>query len=167
MQSIEHTLTGGITRRHFIQGALSGAAIAGLNWWGWPALARGSAAGPAVLSGDTFKLAVEEIPVNFTGQPATATAVNGLVPGPILRWREGDTVTIAVTNRLAGTSSFLHWHGIRATARAWTACRDSAFAGIAPGETFVYRRIAVRQHGTFPISRWRKHGAPATGATSP
>jgi CopA family copper-resistance protein len=138
--------TGGITRRRFIQGALSGAAIAGLNWWEWPALAMGSVAGPAVLSGDNFKLAVEEVPLNITGQPATATAVNGLVPGPILRWREGDTVMIAVTNRLAGTSS-IHWHGIRAAA-GMDGVPGLSFAGIAPGETFVYR-IPVRQHGTF------------------
>jgi FtsP/CotA-like multicopper oxidase with cupredoxin domain len=138
--------TGGITRRRFIQGALSGAAIAGLNWWEWPALAMGSVAGPAVLSGDNFKLAVEEVPLNITGQPATATAVNGLVPGPILRWREGDTVMIAVTNRLAGTSS-IHWHGIRAAA-GMDGVPGLSFAGIAPGETFVYR-IPVRQHGPF------------------
>ncbi len=138
--------TDGVTRRRFVQGALGGAVIAGLNWRGWPALAIGNAGGPAVLSGDTFKLAVQEVPVNFTGQPATATAVNGLVPGPILRWREGDTVTIAVTNRLAGTSS-IHWHGIRAAADM-DGVPGLSFAGIAPGETFVYR-IPVRQHGTY------------------
>ncbi len=114
VSKVTHCATGGVTRRRFIQGALSGAAIAGLNWWGWPALAMGSAAGPAILSGDSFKLTVGEVPVNFTGRAATATAVNGLVPGPILRWREGDTVTIAVTNRLAETEfDPLAWDPVR------------------------------------------------------
>ena len=81
----------GITRRRFVQGAASGAALAGIGLWRWPAVAIGSAAFRLQCSsGDNFKLTVEEVPVNFTGQAATATAVNGLVPGPMLRLREGD-----------------------------------------------------------------------------
>jgi FtsP/CotA-like multicopper oxidase with cupredoxin domain len=53
---------------------------------------------PPVLSGNHFDLVVEQMVVNFTGCAAVATAVNGSVPAPLLRWREGDTVTIAVTN---------------------------------------------------------------------
>src|SRR5216683_1101943 len=137
---------GGVTRRRFIQGALSGAALAGLHSWCWPAIAIGSGSGTGVLRGDNFKLTVEEVPVDFTGVAGTATAVNGSVPGPILRWREGDTVTIAVTNKL-GEPSSIHWHGIRSPA-AMDGVPGLSFAGIAPGETFVYR-IPVRQHGTY------------------
>ncbi len=49
--------------------------------------------------------------MNFTGARRTATAVNGQVPGPVLRWREGETITVRVTNRLAVPTS-IHWHGI-------------------------------------------------------
>ena len=64
--------------------------MAGLDLWRWPALAGKTAGGPPVLSGNSFDLVVEQTPVNLTGRPSVATAVNGLLPGPILRWREGD-----------------------------------------------------------------------------
>ena len=54
---------------------------------------------------------IDELPVNFTGARRTAVAINGQVPGPTLRFREGDTVTIRVTNRLRETTA-LHWHGL-------------------------------------------------------
>lgn len=125
---------------------MSGAALAGLYFWRSPAAALESAIAQPVLKGDSFKLTIEDVPVNFTGDASTATAVNGLVPGPLLRWREGDTVTIAVTNRLAETSS-IHWHGIRLPAQM-DGVPGLSFAGIAPGETFVYR-FPVRQSGTY------------------
>ena len=64
-----------------------------------------------VLSGTQFDLTIAETAVNFTGKPRIATTVNGSIPAPILRWREGDTVTLRVTNRLAVPTS-IHWHGI-------------------------------------------------------
>ncbi len=136
----------GVTRRRFVLGAVGGAALTGLYLWRWPAVAIGSAGGMPVLRGDNFKLTVEDVPVNFTGNSAIATAVNGSVPAPLLRWREGDTVTISVTNRLAETSS-IHWHGLRVPADM-DGVPGLSFAGIAPGETFVYR-IPVRQRGTY------------------
>jgi CopA family copper-resistance protein len=137
----------GITRRRFVQGVVAGTAIAGLNLWEWPVLAEKFAgAGPALLSGSDFKLAVAQTPVNFTGRPSVATAVNGLVPAPILRWREGDTVTISVTNHLKDQTS-IHWHGVR-TPADMDGVPGLSFPGIAPGETFVYR-FPIRQHGTY------------------
>jgi len=135
-----------MTRRRFIQGLAAGTAITGLNLSRWPALALGSVPAPPVLIGDRFDLVIESLPVNFTGHAAFATAVNGLVPGPLLRWREGDTVTLSVTNRLDVDSS-IHWHGVRAPAEM-DGVPGLSFRGIAPGETFVYR-IPVRQSGTY------------------
>jgi FtsP/CotA-like multicopper oxidase with cupredoxin domain len=93
-----------------------------------------------------FDLAVDEMPVAFTGRSAVATAINGSIPGPLLRWREGDTVTISVTNRLKVPTS-IHWHGIR-----WPADMDGvpglSFPGVPAGETFTYR-IPIKQHGTY------------------
>jgi FtsP/CotA-like multicopper oxidase with cupredoxin domain len=86
------------------------------------------------------------LPVNFTGRRSVATAVNGFVPGPILRWREGDTITLAVTNRLKVPTS-IHWHAIRLPADM-DGVPGLSFPGIAPGETFLYR-IPVVQSGTY------------------
>ena len=78
--------------------------------------ARACRAGPdPVLSGTEFQLEIGPVPINVTGRPRTATGVNGQMPAPILRWREGDTVTLAVTNRLSEPSS-IHWHGVRTPA---------------------------------------------------
>jgi CopA family copper-resistance protein len=136
----------GITRRHFVQGVLAGGVIAGLEFWKWPSLAEGSTGRPSIISGKYFDLAIEHIPVNFTGRPSYATAVNGSVPAPTLRWREGDVVTLSVTNRLKDTSS-IHWHGIR-TPSDMDGVPGLSFPGIPPGENFVYR-FPVRQSGTY------------------
>ena len=100
-----------LRRRRVLQGIGAAGALAG--WGPSLGLAR-AAAGPAqpqVLRGTEFNLEIAPTPVNITGTPRIATAVNGQVPAPTLVWREGDTVTLRVTNRLPQTSS-IHWHGI-------------------------------------------------------
>src|SRR6516164_702022 len=136
------------SRRRFVQGMLASGVVAAFDLWKWPASAAESRSKltPATLPASYFNLAVEQVPVNYTGRAAYATAVNGSVPGPTLRWREGDTVTIAVTNRLRQTTS-IHWHGIR-TPSPMDGVPGLSFPGIAPGETFVYR-FPVRQSGTY------------------
>jgi CopA family copper-resistance protein len=130
-------------RRRILQGAGAAAALTGL------APARLLAAGQerqAILRGTEFDLEIGPTPVNFTGSPQVATAVNGQVPAPILYWREGDTVTLRVTNRLPVTSS-IHWHGILLPA-PMDGVPGISFAGIPPGQTFVYR-FQVKQSGTY------------------
>lgn len=129
-------------RRRLLQGA-GAAALAGLV----PArlLAAGQAAQP-ILRGTEFDLEIVPAPVNFTGAPQVATAVNGQVPGPVLYWREGDTVTLRVTNRLPVTSS-IHWHGILVPAEM-DGVPGISFTGIPPGQTFTYR-FQVKQSGTY------------------
>jgi CopA family copper-resistance protein len=134
-----------MNRRRFMQG--TAAAAGGFSAVRWP---RGRAlAAPSrtpVLSGSEFQLEIGPTPINITGQPRIATAVNGQVPAPILRWREGDTVTLAVSNRLSVPSS-IHWHGIRAPS-PMDGVPGLSFSGIAPGETFIYR-FPVHQSGTY------------------
>src|SRR5262249_18349025 len=137
---------GGITRRQFVQGLTAAGGIGGLDLWRWPALALKTPNRQAVLTGNHFDLIIEEVELNVTGRPAVATAINGSVPGPLLRWREGDTVTLAVTNRLREQTS-IHWHGVRSPADM-DGVPGLSFPGIDPGETFVYR-IPVRQYGTY------------------
>ena len=129
-----------LSRRRFVQGVATAGAL-------WP-LRRAAAtpAGAPLLSGTEFALEIGEMPFNVTGRPRTATAVNGQIPGPILRWREGDAVTLAVTNRLSVPTS-IHWHGIRVPS-PMDGVPGLSFAGIMPGETFTYR-FRVHQSGTY------------------
>jgi CopA family copper-resistance protein len=80
------------------------------------------------------------------GGEGKAIKINGSLPGPTLKWREGDTVTIAVTNHLPEATS-IHWHGIRVPA-AMDGVPGLSFPGIAPGQTFNYR-FPVVQNGTY------------------
>ena len=140
----------GYSRRRFVQGLAAGGAVLGLSPWAdaaWAAGAAETVTGMApVLSGTEFDLTVAETPVNFTGRTRMATTINGSIPAPILRWREGDTVTLRVTNRLAVPTS-IHWHGILLPYRM-DGVPGVSFEGIAPGETFVYR-FKVLQSGTY------------------
>lgn len=142
--------TPALTRRRFIEGLAAGTAVAALLPPISTSRARtagyGGSRGLPELSGTEFDLFVEPTRVNVTGNPRIATLVNGLMPGPILRWREGDTVTLRVTNRLRVPTS-IHWHGIYVPA-AMDGVPGISFRGIAPGETFVYR-FPVRQSGTY------------------
>ena len=99
-----------------------------------------------VLAGTEFDLTIAETPVNFTGAPRMATTINGSIPAPTLRWREGDNVTLRVTNRLSGETS-IHWHGILLPYQM-DGVPGISFPGIRPGETFTYR-FKVMQTGTY------------------
>jgi len=93
-----------------------------------------------------YNLVIVEKTVNLTGRERKATAINGSVPGPVLRWREGEEVIIHVTNRLSEPTS-IHWHGIILPANM-DGVPGISFNGIAPGETFTYR-FTVKQSGTY------------------
>jgi CopA family copper-resistance protein len=138
------------SRRRFVQGLAGGAlTIAGARHFGWTAAADSAAAAGdsgAILSGTEFNLEIGALAVNFTGQPGIATAVNGRLPAPLLRWREGDTVTLRVSNRLSNPSS-IHWHGMILPADM-DGVPGLSFDGIGPGETYVYR-FKVNQSGTY------------------
>jgi len=136
-----------ISRRRFVQGLAAGGAVAALGWGGWQAFGEtGQRQAPTTLTGKDFELNIDSLPVNFNGRHSVATAVNGSVPGPILKWREGDTVTVAVTNHLKVPTS-IHWHAIRLPADM-DGVPGLSFPGIAPGKTFLYR-IPVVQSGTY------------------
>jgi CopA family copper-resistance protein len=129
------------SRRRFIQG------LAALGLSPWIKIAQAKVTTQAeILSGTEFNLTIAETAVNFTGAQRVATTVNGSIPAPTLRWREGDTVTLRVTNRLAETTS-IHWHGIIPPYQM-DGVPGISFNGIAPGETFTYR-FKVQQSGTY------------------
>lgn len=135
-----------LPRRRFVQGITAGGVLAGLGSLPVTALALDPVAPRRELSGTEFDLVVDELPVNFTGRKRTAIAINGQVPAPLLRWREGDTVTLRVTNRLK-TPTSIHWHGM-ILPNAMDGVPGLTFNGIAPGTTFTYR-FPVQQSGTY------------------
>lgn len=137
---------GDVSRRRFVQGLAAGGALAA---FGWPRF--GNAAAP-VLTGTDFDLSIGELPVNFTGRTRIGVAVNGSVPAPTLRWREGTTVELRVSNRLPpnsihGRQTSIHWHGILLPANM-DGVPGMSFDGIGPNETYRYR-FDLRQSGTY------------------
>ncbi|WP_337245222.1 copper resistance system multicopper oxidase [Luteimonas sp. gir] len=138
-------------RRRFVQGLALGGLAAGLGSWPRPSWALQSPHS-RILAGTDFDLVVGETLVNFTGRPRPAATVNGSLPAPILRWREGSTVTLRVRNALPAGSIFgdmtsVHWHGILLPANM-DGVPGMSFDGIHRGETFQYR-FDVRQGGTY------------------
>lgn len=136
-----------LSRRRFVQGLAGGGALAALG--SWRAALAAPARAPAAateLRGTEFHLEIGETPVNFTGAARVGTTVNGQLPAPLLRWREGDTVTLHVTNRLREQTS-IHWHGILLPTEM-DGVPGLSFPGIDPGQTYTYR-FDVRQSGTY------------------
>lgn len=136
-------------RRRFVQGLASGGVLLGLSSLpnlGWSKESGKNTGTAAVLEGTEFNLEIAETMVNFTGNPRMATTINGSIPAPTLRWREGDEITIRVTNRLRESTS-IHWHGIILPYQM-DGVPGISFPGIAPGETFTYR-FRVEQSGTY------------------
>jgi len=136
-----------MSRRRFVTGVAAGGALLGLGLSSQSSFAAASTRQSIVtLAGSMFDLDIGYKTVNYTGRERPATAINGSVPGPILRWREGDRVTLRVTNHLAHDTS-IHWHGVILPADM-DGVPGISFDGIKPGETFTYQ-FDVRQNGTF------------------
>lgn len=94
----------------------------------------------------TYDLSIGEIEMNVTGKTRTALAVNGTVPGPTLRFKEGENIVINVTNTLSVDSS-IHWHGLILPYRQ-DGVPGISFDGIEPGTTHTYR-FPAQQSGTY------------------
>lgn len=134
------------TRRTFVKGLAAAGILGGMGMWRTPVWAVNSPGQPNVLTGNEFDLFIGETPVNITGAARTAMTINGSLPGPILRWREGDTVTLRVRNRLKEDTS-IHWHGIILPANM-DGVPGLSFHGIAPDGMYEYK-FKVNQNGTY------------------
>ena len=134
------------SRRTFVKGLAAGGILGGLGLWRTPVWAVTSPGLPSVLTGNEFDLFIGETPVNITGSPRTAMTINGSLPGPLLRWREGETVTLRVKNRLEQDTS-IHWHGIILPANM-DGVPGLSFHGIAPDGMYEYK-FKVHQNGTY------------------
>lgn len=124
-----------------------GCASAGLFVLGTPRrFAWAQSSTQTVLSGTDFDLTIGAMTANFTGTPRPATVVNGQIPAPLLRFKEGDTVTLRVRNELPSRSS-IHWHGLIVPADM-DGVPGLSFEGIPSGGMYVYR-FKVNQYGTY------------------
>lgn len=140
------------TRRAMLKGAVGLGGLAGI-----PAWARAMPHGPIrqgfdEVSGKVIDLAVGQGAIEVAGRSGHTFAVNGSVPGPLVRLKEGEAVTLRVANHLAQDTS-IHWHGLLLPFQ-FDGVPGVSFPGIKPGETFVYELPALRQSGTY---WWHSH----------
>jgi CopA family copper-resistance protein len=123
-----------------------GAALASLLPPWARSVAQGIPTTMPVVSGDDIKLVIAHAQVKIDGKTTHAVTINGTVPGPLLRLKEGRRVRISVTNHLDVESS-IHWHGLLVPPEM-DGVPGVSFPGIPPGETFVYE-FPVVQSGTY------------------
>ena len=137
-----------VSRRHLLTGSVAaagGLALDGL-FPAWAQHVSSGARGPGVLSGENIALTIGRTPIRIDGKEGHAVAINGTVPAPLLRLKEGQTVRLSVTNQLDEMTS-IHWHGILVPFQM-DGVPGVSFPGIRPGETFVYE-YPVKQSGTY------------------
>ncbi len=142
-----------LTRRGLIR---STAALAAASALPMPAWARGQSLSHAKngfgeVAGEDIELAIRNHHFSTGGRSGHAVAVNGTVPGPLVRLREGQNVRLHVTNHLEEDSS-IHWHGLLVPFQ-FDGVPGVSFPGIRPGERFTYE-FPIRQSGTY---WWHSH----------
>ena len=129
-----------LTRRRFVADA---SALTALTL-PLPAWVGASPTRPEVI--DNYQLTIGDAPLEVAGRTATATGINGTVPGPLLRFTEGHTAILDVSNALEESTS-IHWHGLLLPT-GMDGVPGLSFDGIDPGETFRYE-FELRQTGTY------------------
>lgn len=155
-EEIDDALREAITRRSLLRGAgaLGLGAVLGqfAPSYAWAQQGHGGHSGPtgpgtAPRGGSkTIDLSIGSHPFHVDGRHGHGLMVNGTVPGPLLRFKEGEEAIIRVSNTLKEDTS-IHWHGILLP-NPMDGVPGVTFAGIKPGETFEYR-FPIKQYGTY------------------
>ena len=138
-----------LDRRTLLRGGAAGGGLLGLQGL-LPAWAQTGSAGlrsdlPSLV-GPNIDLTVGHSPFSVGGRTGHAVTVNGLLPAPLLRLREGQNARLSVTNTLDEDTS-IHWHGVLLPFQM-DGVPGISFPGIRPRETFVYE-FPVKQSGTY------------------
>jgi CopA family copper-resistance protein len=136
-----------LNRRAFLGGSATLAAAAGLYpTWAAPVSHGLAAKGAPTLAGNDLRLTIAETAFAVDGRIGHAIAMNGTIPAPLLRLKEGDNVRIAVDNQL-GEDTSIHWHGLIVPFQM-DGVPGVSFPGIKPRSTFVYE-FPIKQSGTY------------------
>ncbi len=142
-------MTATIDRRTLLRGSVAIGGSAALAPW-FPAWAQPVSAGIVrplpTVSGEDIRLRVAHQMMMIDGRESHAIGLNGTVPGPLIRLREGQNVRLHVENALDEDSS-IHWHGLILPFHM-DGVPGVSFAGIKPRSTFTYE-FAIRQAGTY------------------
>ncbi len=135
-----------VSRRSLLIGGVAASSAAFVSIL--PAWAQSASRAPALptLSGEDIRLTIGHTPIKIDGSGAHAVTINGTVPGPLIRLRQGQRARISVTNTLHEETS-IHWHGLLVPFQM-DGVPGVSFPGIPPGETFVYE-FPVVQSGTY------------------
>ena len=138
-----------IDRRRFVTGALGGGTVAALAPW-FPAWAQsvspGIVAPLPTVSGNDITLRIARQTMRIDGKVSRAIGINGTVPAPLVRLKEGQTARLTVVNDLDEDSS-IHWHGLILPFQM-DGVPGVSFPGIKPRSNFVYE-FPVVQSGTY------------------
>ena len=147
----------GVSRRSFLRlSALGLGATAGVNLLGVPKLARADSTVPAIpgtgalpvnLPYKEYKFEIAKTQVNPDGTPVTAITVNGQIPGPEIRVKEGELLRFVVKNRLPDQPITIHSHGLLLPSNM-DGVPDVSQRPVNPGEEFTYQYL-IRQTGTY------------------
>ena len=137
-----------VSRRAFLAGGAAAASGAGL-YPAWamsvsPGLA--AAKGSSTLAGNDLAITVARHSFTVDGRTGHAVAMNGTIPGPLVRLKEGENVRLAIRNEL-GEDTSIHWHGLLVPFQM-DGVPGVSFPGIKAKSTFVYE-FPVRQSGTY------------------
>ncbi len=146
------------SRREFLRAAAAAGVWAGLSRFApayaqtphaghsAPAMPGTSSAGSTATGASVVDLTIDKMDFRIGDRVGQAVTVNGSLPAPLLRFRQGQEIELRVTNRLKERSS-IHWHGILLPFEM-DGVPGVTFKGIDPGETFVYR-FPLKQYGTY------------------
>ena len=138
-----------LTRRHFLKSVAAVGLLTGLDRLAPAYAAEYAGLHKAVTTGEDTRaidLRIQRTTLRIGDRQAKAVTVNGSIPGPLVRLREGQNAILRVTNDLDEDTS-IHWHGLILPA-AMDGVPGVSFAGIKPGETFTYQ-FPVKQSGTY------------------
>lgn len=138
------------SRRALLRGAAVGGVGLGMSGL-FPAWAQSGSHGMAAkrmetLSGEDIRLTVAESAFDVDGRMGHAITINGTIPAPLIRLREGQNVRIVVDNRLDEDTS-IHWHGLLVPFEM-DGVPGISFPGIRARSTFTYE-FPIRQSGTY------------------
>ncbi|MBL1456415.1 copper resistance system multicopper oxidase [Methylophaga sp.] len=134
-------------RRRFIKSAIGTASALVLAKmapaWAYP---LGRSYGDVINTQNVVDLHIRREDMNVAGRIARPITINGSMPGPLIRLKEGQRAKLHVSNALDESTS-IHWHGI-ILPENMDGVPGVSFPGIKAGEAYHYE-YDVQQSGTY------------------